>query len=120
MPRVSTTAIIIGFSLGLLLGAPSAPAFAGPPAEQLASQIDRVLAVLDDPAFKGDEHVGPRRQSVRRVTDELIDWDEMCWRTLGARWQTPDHGERHAFGALCSELLNHTCLRILGRYEAEQ
>ena len=53
MPRVSTTAIIIGFSLGLLLGAPSAPAFAGPPAEQLASQIDRVLAVLDDPAFKG-------------------------------------------------------------------
>ena len=120
MPRVSTTAIIIGFSLGLLLGAPSAPAFAGPPAEQLASQIDRVLAVLDDPAFKGDEHVGPRRQAVRRVTDELIDWDEMGRRTLGARWQTLDDGERHAFVALFSELLNRAYLRNLDRYEGEK
>src|SRR5205809_5614238 len=120
MPRVSTTAIIIGFSLGLLLGAPSAPAFAGPPAEQLASQIDRVLAVLDEPAFKGDEHVGPRRQAVRRVTDELIDWDEMGRRTLGARWQTLDDGERHAFVALFSELLNRAYLRNLDRYDGEK
>jgi len=120
MPRASTTAIIIGFSLGLLLGAPPVPAFAGPPAEQLASQIDRVLAVLDDPAFKGDEHVGPRRQAVRRVTDELIDWDEMGRRTLGARWQTLDDGERHAFVALFSELLNRAYLRNLDRYEGEK
>src|SRR5436309_15293467 len=120
MPRVSTTAIIIGFSLGLLLGAPSAPAFAGPPAEQLASQIDRVLAVLDDPAFKGDEHVGPRRQAVRRVTDELIDWDEMGRRPLAARWQPLDDGERHAFVALFSELLDRAYLRNLDRYEGEK
>ena len=120
MPRASTTAIIIGFSLGLLLGAPPVPAFAGPPAEQLASQIDRVLAVLDDPAFKGDEQVGPRRQAVRRVTDELIDWDEMGRRTLGARWQTLDDGERHAFVALFSELLNRAYLRNLDRYEGEK
>ena len=51
MPRVSTT-VIIGFSLGLLLGAPPLPAFAGPAAEQLASQIDRVLAVLGDPGSR--------------------------------------------------------------------
>src|SRR2546422_451876 len=87
MPRVSTT-VIIGFSLGLLLGTPPGPAFAGSPAEQLASQIDRVLAVLGDPAFRGNEQVGSRRQAVRKVTDELINWDEMGRRTLGAHWQT--------------------------------
>ena len=53
MPRVSTT-VIIGFSLGLLLGAPPVPALAGPAAEQLASQIDRVLAVRGAPEFRGD------------------------------------------------------------------
>jgi len=87
MPRLST-AVVIGFSLGLLLGALPTPALAGPPSEQLASQIDRVLAVLGDPAFKGDDHGGTRRQAVRRVTDQLIDWNEMGRRTLGAHWQT--------------------------------
>jgi len=113
MPRVSTT-VIIGFSLGLLLGAPPLPAFAGPAAEQLASQIDRVLAVLGNPEFKGDAQIGPRRQAVRRVTDELIDWDEMGRRTLGAHWQTLGEGERRAFVTLFSELLNRAYLKRRG------
>jgi len=119
MPRVSTT-VIIGCSLGLLLGAPPVPAFAGPAAEQLASQIDRVLAVLGDPEFKGDAQIGPRRQAVRRVTDELIDWDEMGRRTLGAHWQTLGEGERRAFVTLFSELLNRAYLRSLDHYEGEK
>jgi len=76
--------------------------------------------VLGDPAFKGDEQVGPRRQAVRRVTDELIDWDEMGRRTLGAHWQTLGENERRAFVALFSELLNRAYLRNLDRYEGEK
>ena len=119
MPRVSTT-VIIGFSLGLLLGTSPGPAFAGSPAEQLASQIDRVLAVLGDPAFRGNEQVGSRRQAVRKVTDELINWDEMGRRTLGAHWQTLSDDDRRAFVALFSELLNRAYLRNLDRYEGEK
>ena len=119
MPRLST-AVVIGLSLGFLLGAPPALVFAGPPAEQLASQIDRVLAVLGDPAFKGDEHVGPRRQAVRRVTDELIDWNEMGRRTLGTHWQTLPDGDRSAFVTLFSELLNRAYLKNLDRYDGEK
>jgi len=119
MPRLST-AVVIGFSLGLLLGALPTPALAGPPAEQLASQIDRVLAVLGDPAFKGDDQGGTRRQAVRRVTDQLIDWNEMGRRTLGAHWQTLPDGERTAFVTLFSELLNRAYLRSLDRYDGEK
>jgi phospholipid transport system substrate-binding protein len=119
MARVSTP-VILGFSLGLLLGAPATPAFAGPPAEQLTSQIDRVLAVLGDPAFKGDERVGPRRQAVRSVTDDLIDWNEMGRRTLGPHWQTLPDGDRTAFVTLFSELLNRAYLKNLDRYEGEK
>jgi phospholipid transport system substrate-binding protein len=119
MQRLSTT-VVIGLSLGLLLGAPPALVFAGPPAEQLASQIERVLAVLGDPAFKGDERVGPRRQAVRQVTDELIDWNEMGRRTLGAHWQTLADGDRAKFVALFSELLNRAYLKNLDRYEGEK
>ena len=119
MSRLST-AVVMGLSLGLLLGALPAPAFAGPPAEQLASQIDRVLAVLGDPSFKGDEQLAPRRQAVRRVTDELIDWNEMGRRTLGAHWQTLPDGERTTFVTLFSELLNRAYLKNLDRYDGEK
>ncbi len=119
MPSVSTS-VLISFSLGLLLGMPPGPAFAGSPAEQLASQIDRVLAVLGDPAFKGNEQVGPRRHAVRQVTDELINWDEMGRRTLGTHWQTLSDDDRRAFVALFSEMLNRAYLRNLDRYEGEK
>lgn len=119
MPRLSI-AVMIALSLGLLPGAVPAPASAGPPAEQLASQIERVLVVLGDPAFKGAEHTGPRRQAVRRVTDELIAWDEMGRRMLGAHWQTMAEADRHAFVGLFSELLNRAYLKTLDRYEGEK
>jgi phospholipid transport system substrate-binding protein len=98
----------------------AAPATAGPPAEQLSVQIDRVLAVLGDPAMKGAEQTAPRRHAVRRVTDEMIDWDEMGRRALGTHWQSLDEAQRQAFVALFGELLNRAYLRNLDRYEGER
>ena len=118
MARVSTA--LAALALAIVFIASPVPALAGPAAEQLASQIDRVLAVLADPAFRGEEHTTPRRQAVRRVTDELIDWNEMGRRTLGAHWQTLPDGDRDAFVALFSELLNRAYLKNLDRYDGEK
>jgi phospholipid transport system substrate-binding protein len=96
------------------------PASAGPAAEQLSVQIDRVLAVLSDPAMKGAEQTAPRRQAVRRVTDEMIAWDEMGRRALGAHWQSLEEQQRQTFVALFGELLNRAYLRNLDRYEGER
>lgn len=119
MARISTLGLAVAFSLGLLLIS-GRPAVAGQPADQLASQIDRVLAVLGDPALRGDDRTTPRRQAVRRVTDELIDWNEMGRRTLGAHWQTLPDGDRTAFVTLFSELLNRAYLKNLDRYDGER
>jgi phospholipid transport system substrate-binding protein len=119
MVRIPTFALAVAFSLGLLFSART-PAVAGQPADQLAFQIDRVLAVLGDPAFRGDDRSTPRRQAVRRVTDELIDWNEMGRRTLGAHWQTLPDGDRTAFVTLFSELLKRAYLKNLDRYAGEK
>jgi len=119
MARISTLALAVGLSLGLLLTS-GRLAVAGQPADQLAFQIDRVLAVLGDPAFRGDDRTTPRRQAVRRVTDELIDWNEMGRRTLGAHWETLPDGDRTAFVTLFSELLNRAYLKNLDRYDGEK
>jgi phospholipid transport system substrate-binding protein len=79
-----------------------------------------VLAVLGDPALKGDEKMSPRRQAVRRVTDELIDWNEMGRRTLGEHWKTLADTERAAFVTLFSELLNRAYLKNVDRYDGEK
>jgi phospholipid transport system substrate-binding protein len=117
---VHVSVIVLFLGLGLLLGAFPAPAVAGAPSEQLASHIDRVLAVLGDPALKGDEKMSPRRQAVRRVTDELIDWNEMGRRTLGEHWKTLADTERAAFVTLFSELLNRAYLKNVDRYDGEK
>jgi phospholipid transport system substrate-binding protein len=120
MARVWIFGLVVGASFGLLVVGASEPAFAGTAAEQLASQIDRVLAVLGDPALKGDDRVAPRRQAVRRVTDELIDWNEMGRRTLGGHWQTLPESDRATFVTLFSELLNRAYLKNLDRYDGEK
>ena len=120
MARVWIFGLVVGVSFGLLAVGASEPAFAGPAAEQLSSQIDRVLAVLGDPAFKGDDRVAPRRQAVRQVTDELIDWNEMGRRTLGGHWQTLPESDRATFVTLFSELLNRAYLKNLDRYDGEK
>lgn len=119
MARAWALAAVFGFSVALLLGS-GTRAFAGQPAEQLASHIDQVLAVLGDPAFKGNERIAPRRQAVRRLTDDLIDWNEMGRRTLGQHWQTLADGEREAFVTLFTELLNRAYLKNLDRYDGEK
>jgi phospholipid transport system substrate-binding protein len=118
MAHVSIVAAVL--SLGLLVGALPSPAVAGAPGEQLASQIDRVMAVLGDPGLKGDDKNGPRRQAVRRLTDELIDWNEMGRRTLGAHWQTLADADRSTFVTLFSELLNRAYLKSVDRYDGEK
>src|SRR5262249_36996643 len=80
----------------------------------------RWRAALDAPAQKGAAHAAPRRQAVRQVTDELIDWNEMGRRTLGAHWQTLPDGDRVAFVELFSELLNRAYLKNLDRYDGEK
>jgi phospholipid transport system substrate-binding protein len=118
MPRVLAAVTVAGaFAMLVTL---AAPVTAGPPAEQISVQIDRVLAVLGDPAMKGAEQTAPRRQAVRRVTDEMIDWDEMGRRALGTHWESLGEAERQAFVALFGELLNRAYLRNLDRYEGER
>ena len=118
MMHVSVIVVLMG--LGLLLGACPTPAVAGAPSEQLASQIDRVLSVLGDPSLKGDDKVAPRRQAVRRVTDELIDWNEMGRRALGEYWKTLADTDRSTFVTLFTELLNRAYLKSVDRYDGEK
>src|SRR5438270_13279743 len=76
--RVTLVAALL---LALLALAPRA--WAGAPGTQLLARIDQVLKVLDDPRLKKPESAQERRQAVRRVAIEILDFEEISRRSLG-------------------------------------
>jgi len=60
---------------------------AGAPTDQLKVGIDRVLAILQDPAMKQPGKAEERRQKIRAVANEVFDWEEIGKRALARHWQ---------------------------------
>ena len=78
------------FALGLvsmMMVSVVADVWAGPPADQLRLQIDRVVRVLTDPELKASGREQERLAAIRTVAEEIFDVAEMTRRTLGQHWQ---------------------------------
>src|SRR5919198_747940 len=51
-------------------------AAAGAPTEQLRTQVDKVLKILDDNTLKSPDKAKERRTAVRKVADDIFDFGE--------------------------------------------
>jgi len=90
------------------------PAFAGPPTDQLRGAIDRVIAVLDDPALKAPGRLAERQAAVRKVAEGIFDVRETASRALGRHWRARTEAEQIEFVGLFADLLEQA---YLGRLE---
>ncbi|MBI4254250.1 MAG: ABC transporter substrate-binding protein, partial [Candidatus Rokubacteria bacterium] len=100
-----------GFALAVVVLAAAvlgSPAWAGTPTEQLKSQIDRVLKVLDDPDLKKENRAHDRRASVRRIANDIFDFSETAKRSLARHWQSRTPAEREEFVQLFGDLLERS------------
>jgi phospholipid transport system substrate-binding protein len=98
------------------LGTP--PAWAGPPTDQLRSQIDRVIKTLDDPELK--TRSVERRKAVRRIADDIFDFGETAKRSLGRHWQARSPAERGEFVQLFTDLLERSYISKIELYSGER
>jgi phospholipid transport system substrate-binding protein len=114
--RVALTLVLV------LALAPSAvrPAEAGVPSEQLRSQIDRVLKVLEDTDLKKEARAKERRAAVRKIANEIFDFGETARRSLGRHWQGRTPAERDEFVQLFSDLLERTYISRVELYGGEK
>ena len=101
----------------ILLTAPGSALAAGP-GEQLNEGIQRVFANLQDPDLKTKET--ERRLAVRRIANEVFDFEETAKRSLGRHWQDRSSEERQEFVRLFTELIDRAYLRRVDRYDGEQ
>ena len=93
-------------------------ALAAGPGEQLNEGIQRVFANLQDPDLKTKET--ERRLAVRRIANEVFDFEETAKRSLGRHWQDRSAEERQEFVRLFTELIDRAYLRRVDRYDGEQ
>jgi phospholipid transport system substrate-binding protein len=115
----------IGRRLGLLFAAfvmfhshPSAAATEA--AQQVKQTVDRVLAIVNDPALKGDAKAAERRQKLKEVIGARFDFAEMAKRSLGAQWQKRSPAEQKEFVEVFTELLEGSYLDKIESYSGEK
>ena len=112
--------MIIAALLGALLLSLPVPGHAGSAADDINVQAERILAVLADPQLKVAGQERARRQAVRRVAEDAIDFSETGRRTLGAHWDARSEAERQMFVSLFTDLLDRAFLRHVDRWDGEK
>jgi phospholipid transport system substrate-binding protein len=108
------------FVLTLMLESPAPPgAWAGVPTDQLRGFVDKVLKLVGDPAAKR-EPLRERRASLRRIADDIFDWEETAKRSLGTHWQQRTSAEREEFVGLFADLLDRSYMSKIELYDGEK
>ena len=111
---------LVAALLMLTVLTPDRAAWAGPPSDQLRTQIDRVIKVLEDPELKKEGHVKDRRAAVRKIANDIFDFSETARRSLGRHWQGRTDAERNEFVQLFSDLLERSYISKIETYGGEK
>jgi phospholipid transport system substrate-binding protein len=117
MTRIRPCAVMLAAVVAILT---AREAVAGPPTDQLKSAIDRVVKVVADPSLKGDDRMAERRSAVRRIADDIFDWNEIARRALARHWQSLTDKQRAEFVALFSDLLERSYISKIELYGGEK
>ena len=117
--RVRATALVIGVMLAATMVA-SRDAWAGAPTEQLRTQIERAIKVLEDPEFAKESRMPERRVAIRRIANEIFDFTETTRRSLGPHWQARTPQEREEITRLFADLLERSYIGKIEMYSGEK
>jgi phospholipid transport system substrate-binding protein len=117
MTRIRLSAVMLAAVLAILTAREAA---AGPPTDQLKGAIDRVVKILEDPSLKGDDKVAERRSAVRKIADEIFDFNEIARRALARHWQGLTDKQRAEFVTLFGDLLERSYISKVELYGGEK
>jgi phospholipid transport system substrate-binding protein len=87
---------LIPIVMVLLAASPVCSVWAGPPTDQLRQGVDRVVAILHDPALAGDRQIDQRRAAIAKVAGEIFDFSDMARRSLGTHWESRTPADQNA------------------------
>lgn len=111
------------FALGLfsmLMVSVVGDVWAGPPADQVRLQIDRVVRALTDSQLKAAGRERERRAAVWKIAQEMFDLEEMTRRTLGQHWHGRTDAEQAELIGLFADVLERAYFTKIASYNGEK
>ena len=81
---------------------------------------DRIMALLNDPAFKDPASKPAIRQKIEAEVLQLFDFDEFSTRTVGPSWRKFTPEQKEAFKTAFTDLLRNTYIDTLDEYDGEK
>ena len=117
--KLRATALGIAVVLTVAMAA-GRQAWAGAPTEQLRTQIDRVIRVLEDPEMAKEARMVERRAVIRRIANDIFDFTETTRRSLGPHWQARTPQEREEVTRLYADLLERSYIGKIEMYSGEK
>ncbi|PYM24641.1 MAG: organic solvent tolerance ABC transporter substrate-binding protein [Candidatus Rokuibacteriota bacterium] len=113
-------AMAVGIVVALVVMVAEREAWAGAPTEQLRTQIDRAIKVLEDPEMAKESRMVERRTAIRRIANEIFDFTETTRRSLGTHWQVRTPQERDEVTRLFADLLERSYIGRIETYSGER
>jgi len=110
----------VGIVVALVVMVAEREAWAGAPTEQLRTQIDRAIKVLEDPEMAKESRMVERRTAIRRIANEIFDFTETTRRSLGTHWQVRTPQERDEVTRLFADLLERSYIGRIETYSGER
>ena len=108
--------IVTGCLLSLTLYAQAAQP--GEPVDQLKPFIEKVIAILEEPAE--NDHPEAKVDRIMEVAREGFDFKEMSRRVLGRQWRLLSEPEKEEFVGLFAELLKYAYIDQLDNYSSQE
>ena len=81
---------------------------------------DRIMALLNDPAFKDPATKPAIRQKVEDEVLQLFDFEEFSTRTVGPTWRKFTPEQKTSFKTAFTDLLRNTYIDTLDEYNGEK
>jgi phospholipid transport system substrate-binding protein len=104
--------------MAVLLAAAEPTAMAAGPTETVKGAVDQVFAGQDGSAVK-KVSMAERRADIRKVAENLFDFQEMSRRSLGSTWDTVSSSEKQEFVRLFTSLIANSYMGKIEQYAGE-
>ena len=103
-----------------LLVAAATAGSAATPSEVVQSAVSRAVTILQDTDLARSANAERRRTELRRVAEELFDFNEMARRALARHWADRSVRERDEFTRLFTDLLERSYLGKMENWAGEK
>ncbi len=109
---------MLSIMVAVLLAAAEPGAMAASPTQTVQEAVQQVFAGQDGSVIK-KVSTSERRADIRKVAENLFDFEEMSRRSLGAAWDTVSPAEKQEFIHLFTSLVANSYMGKIEQYTGE-